>query len=128
MCAVASSKREKGFATVQYVVATAFGLVMLVLVANLLVDLYARGAVREALDEATLAATRVDAPAGTCEERAREALDAVLRGPVGDGVSVSCVDGPSWVSAEADVVLPSWVPWLVADWHLTLSAVSVRER
>ena len=81
-----------------------------------------------ARDDATRAAPRVDAPAGTCEERAREALDAVLRGPVGDGVSVSCVDGPSWVSAEADVVLPSWVPWLVADWHLTLSAVSVRER
>ena len=34
-----------GFSTIQYVVATAFSLVLFVLVANLLVDLYARGAV-----------------------------------------------------------------------------------
>lgn len=112
----------------QYVVATAFALVLLVLVANLLVDLYARGAVREALDEATRAGTRVDAPAGTCAQRAAEALGAVLRGSIGDRVSVRCVDGPAWVSATADVVLPSWVPWLLPDWRLTLSATAVREQ
>ena len=119
---------EKGFATVQYVVATAFGLVLLALVANLLVDLYARGAVREALDEATRAGTRVDAPSGTCAERAAEALDAVLRGSLGDRVSVHCTDDPAWVSATAEVVLPSWIPWLLPDWRLTLSAVAARER
>lgn len=112
----------------QYVIATAFGLVLLVLVANLLVDLYARGAVREALDEATRAGTRVDASVGTCVERAEEALDAALRGSMGDRVSVRCIEGPEWVSATADVVLVSWVPWMLPDWHLTLSATSVRER
>jgi len=113
---------------VQYVVATAFSLVLLVLVANLLVDLYARGAVREVLDEATRAGTRVDAPAGACAQRAEEALAAVLRGPLGDRVSVQCTESPTWVSATADVVLPSWIPWLLPDWRLALSAHAVREQ
>lgn len=119
---------EDGFATVQYVVATAFGLVMLVMVANLLVDLYARGAVREAIDEATRAATRVDAPPGTCEERARDALDSLLRGPAGDHVVVTCGEGPDWVTASAEVTLASWIPWLVPDWSFTVSAVAAREK
>ena len=42
---------EHGFTTIQYVVATGFSLLLFVLVANLLVDLYERGAVRDALDE-----------------------------------------------------------------------------
>ena len=43
--------RDDGFTTIQYVIAVAWSLLLLVLVANFLVDLYARGAVRDALDE-----------------------------------------------------------------------------
>ena len=48
------------FTTIQYVIAVAWSLVLLVLIANLLVDLYARGAVRDALDDGV----RAGAPAG----------------------------------------------------------------
>ena len=63
---------------------------LLVLFANLLVDLYARGAIRDALDEGVRAA----APAGTgpaeCERRAHEVLAGLLRGPIGDDIDVTC--------------------------------------
>src|SRR6185369_11572384 len=62
---------EGGFTTLQYVVATGFSLVLFVLVANLLVDLYARGAVRDALDEGVRAQVPGAAPADACEARAR---------------------------------------------------------
>ena len=58
---------ERGFTTIQYVIAVAWSLVLLVLVANLLVDLYARGAVRDALDDGV----RAGAPAAARSPRAR---------------------------------------------------------
>ncbi len=122
------ARREVGFATVQYVVATAFGLLLLVAVANLMVDLYARGAVRAALDEATRAATRLDAPPGTCEVRAEQALEATLGGSSGDSVTVSCTEEQDRVRASAEVTLASWIPWLVPDWTFDLSAIAVREK
>ena len=42
------SRDERGFLTVQYVLAVGLSFILLVLVANLLVDLYARAAVRDA--------------------------------------------------------------------------------
>ena len=50
---------ERGFTTIQYVVATAWSLLLFVLVANLLVDLYERGAVRDALDDGVRAGVPV---------------------------------------------------------------------
>ena len=55
---------EAGFTTIQYVVATGFSLLLFVLVANLLVDLYARAAVRDALEEGTRAVVPADAVPG----------------------------------------------------------------
>ena len=64
--------------TVQYVATVGLSLILLVLFANLLVDLYVRGAVRDALDEGVRAA----APAGSgrheCEERAHEVVDGLV--------------------------------------------------
>ena len=53
------TRDERAFTTIQYVIAVAWSLVLLVLVANLLVDVYARGAVRDALDDGV----RAGAPA-----------------------------------------------------------------
>jgi hypothetical protein len=117
---------EHGFVTIQYVAATALSLVLLVLVANLLVDLYARGAIRDALDEGVRAAAPVDATSAACEARAHEVLDALVRGPVAR-VDVHCAQDGAWVRADARVALESWLPMLVPAWRMELHAEALRE-
>lgn len=122
------ARDQRGMMTIQYVAATGFTLVLLVLMANLLVDLYARGAVREALDEGTRVASRADGTAGMCEERAAEVLATLLRGPIGDDIAVECSVVGGWVQATADVRLRAWVPGLVPDWHFEAHAAGVQEQ
>jgi hypothetical protein len=117
---------DRGFVTVQYVAAVGFSLLLLVLVANLVVDLYARGAIRDALDEGVRAAVPVDASAAACERRARDVIAALVRGPVADA-EVECREDGSWIVAEARVSLESWLPMLVPDWRMHLRAEALRE-
>jgi hypothetical protein len=104
------------------VATVAFSLLLLVLFANLLVDLYARGAVRDALDEGVRAAAPRHADVGACEARAKEVLDGLLHGPFGRDVRISCRAEPGAVVASADGTLPSWLPLAVPPWHLGLEA------
>jgi hypothetical protein len=119
---------ERGFATVQYVLAVGFSFLMLVVVANLLVDLYARAAVRDALEEGTRAAVPIDASSTACAEHARTVLAGLLRGPIGRDIVVHCRPTPGTIAATADVRLASWLPGLVPDWTFTVRAFAVRER
>ena len=112
--------------TVQYVAATAFSLILFALIANLLVDLYARAAVREALDEGVHAAIAIDASPSACESRANDALHTLARGPIGRDVSVACAGDAGRVRAHADVVLRSWLP-AVPPWRFSLDASAGRE-
>ena len=82
--------RERGLVTIQYVFAVGISFVLLVLVANLLVDLYARAAVRDALEEGTRAAVPIDAAPSACADRARAVLHGLLRGPIGRDIRVHC--------------------------------------
>jgi hypothetical protein len=119
---------ERGLVTIQYVFAIGISFVLLVLVANLLVDLYARAAVRDALEEGTRAAVPIDAPATACGDRAHVVLHALLRGPVGRDIQVRCDVALGLVVATADVRLRAWLPGLVPDWRFAVRAVAVRER
>jgi hypothetical protein len=119
---------ERGFATVQYVLAVGFSFLMLVVVANLLVDLYARAAVRDALEEGTRAAVPVGAAPTACADHAHQVLAGLLRGPIGRDVVVRCQAAAGGVTATADVRLASWLPGLVPDWKFTVHAVAVREQ
>jgi hypothetical protein len=123
-----TTRDERGFATLQYVLAVGLSFLLLVLIANLLVDLYARAAVRDALEEGTHAVVALDAQPRACEQHARDALDGLLRGPTGRDVAVRCVTEPATVLATADVRLPSWLPLLVPDWRFTVRAVAAREQ
>jgi hypothetical protein len=124
---VTSARGERGFMTVQYVAATGFTLILLALIANLLVDLYARAAVREALDEGVHAAIAIDAPGSACETRASDALRTLARGPIGRDITVSCATDADHVHAHADVVLRSWLPAVVPSWRFALDANARRE-
>jgi hypothetical protein len=117
---------EPGFTTIQYVIAVAWSLVLLVLVANLVVDLYARGAVRDALDDGVRAGVPAAASAGACEARAHEVVTGLVRGPL-LRAQVHCEESGAFVVAEAEVSLRSWLPMLVPDWRMTLRAEALRE-
>jgi hypothetical protein len=119
---------QSGFTTLQYVVATGFSLVLFVLVANLLVDLYARGAVRDALDEGVRAAVPSTATAADCEARVHEVIRSIAGGSLLRVEALRCERDGDSVVARADVSLRSWVPMLVPDWRLQLRASARRER
>jgi hypothetical protein len=99
-----------------------------VALANLVVDLYARGAVRAAVDEAARAAAPVDVSLDACERRARDVLDGLLGAQMRSGVQVECSDAPGSVRARAEVVLPSWLPAVVPDWSFSITGTAVKER
>ena len=116
-----------GMTTVQFVTATALSLFLFVLLANLIVALYARGAVRAAIDEGARAGAPVDVSVAECDRRANDALDDLLGGRMRSGVQVECVDNFGTVRARADVVVAGWIPGIVPDWAFTLTASAVKE-
>lgn len=112
--------------TIQYALATAFVLVVFVMVANVVVDVYARGAVRAAVDEAARAGARVDAGAADCTTRAHEVLDGLVGARLRSQVVVRCDEAGEVMTARAAVHLTSWLA-LVPDWSFTIVGTSVRE-
>jgi hypothetical protein len=116
---------EGGFTTIQYVIAVAWSLVLLVLIANLLVDLYARGGVRDALDDGVRAGAPAGASVAACEQRAHEVVTGLVRGPVLQ-TTVHCAADGAFVVADAQVTLRSWLPMLIPDWHMHLHAEALR--
>jgi len=117
---------DLGFATIQYVLGVALSLVLLVLIANLLVDVYARGAVRDALDEGVRASVPIDAPVSACEQRAHDVLSDLVRAPVA-AVDLRCRRDGARVVADARVSMRSWLPLLVPDWRMNLHAAALSE-
>jgi hypothetical protein len=114
--------------TIQYVAATALSLVVFVAMANFVVDLYARGVVRAAVDEGARAGAPIDASADDCEQRTREVLTNLLGGASGRGVRVSCREIDGVMHAQADAILVGWLPGIVPTWSFTLDGTVTKER
>jgi len=123
---VSRPARQDGFTTVQYVISVGWSLVLLVLVANFLVDVYARGAVRDALDDGVRAGAPSSRPVAACEARAHEVVSSLVRGPLVTA-AVHCDAQNGLVIADARVSLQSWLPMLVPDWRFSLHAVAQQE-
>lgn len=99
-----------------------FALGAFVWLLQLAVFTYGRGVVRAALDEGARAGSRVTDSVGRCEDRAAETMR-LLRGTMGDGVSIACrVDGEA-VLAHADVRFAAWAP-AMPDWTFSITATS----
>ena len=119
---------QAGFTTIQYVAVVAFSLLLLVLVANLTVNQYARGVISDALSEGARAGAVAGAGPDECAARAHGVIDGLLRGPVGDGVVVSCRREGDLIVARAEGRLPSWLPMVVPDWHVShVAAMQVEQ-
>jgi hypothetical protein len=121
------TRSERGFTTIQYVVATAFSLLLFVMVANLLVDLYERGAIRDALDEGVRAGVPVGASSNDCLSRARDVVQSVASGSSIRIDELACAPDGERIVATARVALRSWFPMIIPDWHLSLQASAHKE-
>ena len=119
--------RQDGFTTIQYVVATAFSLLLFVMVANLLVDLYERGAVRDALDEGVRAGVPAPSSAEDCLARSRAVVASIASGSSLRVDSMTCRHDGDRVVADARISLRSWFPMLLPDWQIDLRASAHRE-
>jgi hypothetical protein len=113
--------------TIQFAAAAGLGLVMFVVLANFVVFVYARGVVRAAVDEGARTGGRLGATTEQCETRARDVVDDLLGGQLGNGVGVRCRQAGDLVVAQGTARLPSWLP-LVPDWNFVIEGRSVRER
>lgn len=113
----------------QWVVAVGMSFVMLVVAANLIVFVYARGVVRAAVDEGARVGSRVGAGIEDCEDRAGGVLDDLLGGALRNAVTISCsVEASGELAAHADARLPSWIPFFVPQWVFSVEARSGLER
>jgi hypothetical protein len=115
---------DRGFASVQFVVAAALALVVVVWLADALVVRYAEGVMGVAAREAARAGS-VDGRA-SCLAEATAWLDDGLGGSMGDAVSVRCVASPSIVTATVEGTFDAWMPG-VAAWEVSRTASAVRE-
>ena len=120
--------REDGFTTIQYVVASTLSLLLFVLMANLLVDTYERGAVRDALDEGVRAAVPAATSPADCLARTRDVLHAVTGRSSLRVETLTCTRDGAFIVAHARVVLRSWLPMLVPDWRIDLRASALPEQ
>jgi hypothetical protein len=103
-----------------------FTLFFFLVVANLVVDLYGKGAVHTAVDEAVRAGARANVDSvAACDARARQVLDNLLGGRMGDGVVLSCAEFGGVVEAHAEVYFPAWVGF--PDMSFTVRGQALKE-
>jgi hypothetical protein len=94
---------------------------------NLITFQYGRGAMRTVADQAAQAGSRASADAAVCEQSARQAVDALLDGPLGDDLAVTCRDDGRRVVATATATFEGWLP-IVPDRTVTVTATAVKEQ
>jgi hypothetical protein len=127
---VDGSRRQGGFVTIEYVLAVGISMVVLVVMANFIVDQYGLGVVRAAIDQGVRAGSRAAAPVAACEQAAKQALDDLLggrAGSMGAGVSLSCREAGGRLDARADGRFRAWLRPL-PDLPFSATATAVLER
>lgn len=116
---------DRGVTSVQFVLASGLGLVVFLVLANLVVVQYGRGAIRSALDQGVRVGA-ISSSEADCEQRISDVLGQLLGGRMGDGVVFGCEVGPATVSASGSAVFDAWTPFS-ADFEVDLSATATRE-
>lgn len=118
-------RRERGFISVEYMMAVAFTLLFLVMMTNLVVVQYGRGVVRAAVDEGARAGALVDNSLDRCNERATSMLDNISG--IGKANDVRCIIEGDQVEARASVQFAAWLPGIPTMTE-NATAVSRKER
>jgi hypothetical protein len=105
--AVGRLRSERGLASIQFVLAAAMAMILVVGLVQVLAYQYARGAALAAIERGVRAATVTGAASATCMDTARASLSEVLGGEM--DVAVSCRSSDDLVVAEATGTVPAWV-------------------
>lgn len=115
---------DRGVSSVQFVLASALALLLFLVLANLVVVQYGRGAIRSALEQGA----RAGSVGGvvSCEATARAVIQDLLGGRMSDSLVLSCAAGAAGVSASAEGSFESWTP-LTPDFRVSLSSTAVEE-
>jgi hypothetical protein len=122
---VARGLSDQGVTSVQFLLASALGLLMFLTLANLVVVQYGRGAVRSALEQGARVGA-VTGSVGECEDRFDRVLGELLGGRMGEGVVPACVIGGGVVTVRAVGRFASWTP-LTPDFSFDLQARATSE-
>jgi hypothetical protein len=117
---------DNGMATAGVLLALALATVALVALVNVIVYQYGRGAVRSAIDQAARTGSQASASEAACEQRARETLDVILGGPLGNDLTVTCQDDGRHVRATATGTFHGWLE-IVPDWTWSITATATKE-
>ena len=91
---------------------------------NLVVDEYAKGALRTAVDEAAQAGAAAGGSLSACQAEAAQVRAGLLPGPFGAGISISCSVEGDEVVASATGYLPTLVP-PVPRVHVSIEGLSL---
>jgi hypothetical protein len=116
---------ERGMTSVQFLLASALGLVLFLTLANIVVVQYGRGAIRSALEQGA----RVGAITGSvarCETRVDDVLSQLLGGQMGVGIAARCTVSATVVRASGVGSFRSWTP-LSPDFGVDIQALATRE-
>ena len=106
------------------VVAIVILLTLFIGVLNFVLDEYAKGAIRTAVDDAAEAGATAGGSLSACLTEARQVQNGLLPGPFGDNVSVTCSEVGDEMVVSAGGALPSLLP-LVPRAHISLTGVSI---
>jgi hypothetical protein len=106
------------------VVAIAILIVVLVAALNFILDEYAKGAIRTAVDEAAQAGATAGGSQSACQSEARQVRGNLLPGPFGNGISLTCTQDGEEMVASASGAFPSLLP-LVPAVHVSLVGISI---
>lgn len=99
-------------ASLQFVIAAAVAMLLVVGLIQVVTYQYIRGATVAALERGVRSGSLVGAGTSECLAAANDSLADLLAGPGGNNVTVRCaVDGPSIVG-QANGEVPAWIPGL----------------
>jgi hypothetical protein len=111
---------DRGFTSLQFLIASSLALVVFVALANIVVVQYSKAAMRSALDQGVRAGT-IAGSADACEDRIAQVLGELLGGSIGETTDFECgVVGPL-MQASGELTVDSWTPF-TGDFYVDLVA------
>lgn len=116
---------DRGVSSVQFLLASALALLFFVVLANLVVVQYGRGAIRSALEQGSRAGA-LTGDVSACVEKVDDVIGQLLGGRMSDGLEIACVPGPGVMTASASTTFEPWTP-LTPQFEVDLSSSSVLE-
>lgn len=116
---------EEGLTSVQFLLASALGLVLAISLLNLTVVQYGRGALQSALEQGVRAGS-LHGDLRACEETINSVAGQLLAGRMSDGLTFECSSASGLISASASATFPSWSP-LTGDFQVQLESRALIE-